>query len=121
MTIQGWIALVITIATIYALIRRYETRLVLLTSGFLMCIIALNPSTMLESAHSAAHVKVLPSPAPVLDRAVYIEGREDYFTRDAELLRAVCEEELEKEIAPRLRAIVPWAAERIVVGAEPSE
>lgn len=48
MTIQGWIALVITIATIYALIRRYETRLVLLTSGFLMCIIALNPMSALN-------------------------------------------------------------------------
>ena len=48
MTLQGWIALVITIATIYALIRRYETRLVLLTSGFLMCIIALNPMSALN-------------------------------------------------------------------------
>lgn len=43
MSVQGYIAVVITLATIYALVRRYETRLMLLTSGLLMCLIALNP------------------------------------------------------------------------------
>lgn len=91
----------------------------LVAQGFGWALI--RPSTMLESAHSAARVKVLASPAPVLDREVYIEGREDYFTREADLLRAVCEETLAEEIAPRLKAIAPWAAQRIVVGAAPTE
>lgn len=48
MSVQGYIAIVVTIATIYALIKRYETRLVLLTSGLLMCFIALDPMSALN-------------------------------------------------------------------------
>ncbi len=38
-----WAAVVVVIATVYALIKRYETRLVLLTSGFVMAFISLQP------------------------------------------------------------------------------
>ena len=48
MSVQGYIAIVVTIATIYALIKRYETRLVLLTAGLLMCFIALDPMSALN-------------------------------------------------------------------------
>lgn len=43
MTFSTWAALFIFIGTIYALIKRYETRLVLLCSGFLMAFISLEP------------------------------------------------------------------------------
>jgi DcuC family C4-dicarboxylate transporter len=38
-----WLALLIVIGAVVALIKRYETRLVLLTAGFLMAIISLDP------------------------------------------------------------------------------
>ncbi len=38
-----WAAVAVVIATIYALIRRWETRLVLLTSGLVMALISLQP------------------------------------------------------------------------------
>ena len=38
-----WVAVAVVIATVYALIRRYETRLVLLTSGLVMAVISLQP------------------------------------------------------------------------------
>ena len=43
MTWTFWVAIICVIATIYALIKRYETRLVLLTSGFVMAFISLQP------------------------------------------------------------------------------
>lgn len=39
-----WIGGLIVVATIYAIVKRYETRLVLLTSGLLMALIALKPN-----------------------------------------------------------------------------
>lgn len=38
-----WVALIITIGAIWALIKRYETRLVLLTAGILMAVISMKP------------------------------------------------------------------------------
>lgn len=38
-----WFAFVVVIATVYALIKRYETRLVLLTAGFVMAFVSLQP------------------------------------------------------------------------------
>lgn len=43
MTYTAWMAVVVVIGTIYALIKRYETRLVLLSAGFLMAILSLEP------------------------------------------------------------------------------
>ncbi len=43
MTILGWIAIGIVILTIAALVKRWETRLVLFTSGLLMCLISFQP------------------------------------------------------------------------------
>ncbi|MFU0842623.1 MAG: Anaerobic C4-dicarboxylate transporter DcuC [Burkholderia sp.] len=42
-TINIWIAVICTIGAIYGLIKRYETRFVLLLSGFLMAILSLKP------------------------------------------------------------------------------
>ena len=44
MTWTVWAAIVIVILTVAALIKRYETRLVLLASGFLMTCLSLDPS-----------------------------------------------------------------------------
>ncbi len=38
-----WIGGLIVIATVYAIVKRYETRMVLLTSGFLMAIVGMKP------------------------------------------------------------------------------
>lgn len=38
-----WMATAVVIATIYALVKRYETRLVLLSAGFLMAILSMKP------------------------------------------------------------------------------
>lgn len=38
-----WAALIVVIGTVYALIKRYETRLVLLTSGLIMCVLSMDP------------------------------------------------------------------------------
>lgn len=43
MTYSFWIAILIVVLAIVALIKRYETRLVLLTAGFAMAIISLKP------------------------------------------------------------------------------
>ncbi len=40
--ILPWIALVVVIATIWALIKRYETRLVLISAGLFLCLISLH-------------------------------------------------------------------------------
>lgn len=38
-----WMAVIVVILTVYALIKRYETRLVLLTAGFVMAILSMKP------------------------------------------------------------------------------
>ncbi len=43
MSITAWIAVLVVIGTIYCLIKRYETRLVLFTAGMLLCCISLDP------------------------------------------------------------------------------
>lgn len=43
MTFAMWGALIVVIGTVWALIKRYETRLVLLTSGLLMTLLSLDP------------------------------------------------------------------------------
>lgn len=43
MTISTWLALVVVILTVVALVKRYESRLVLLCAGFLMAFISLKP------------------------------------------------------------------------------
>ncbi|MFU0842762.1 MAG: hypothetical protein ACFWTZ_09230 [Burkholderia sp.] len=47
-SITVWIALVIVCATVWALIKRYETRFVLLASGFLMAFVSLRPMMAFE-------------------------------------------------------------------------
>ncbi len=48
MSITVWIAIVVVIATVYCLIKRYETRLVLFTAGLLLCCISLKPMAALD-------------------------------------------------------------------------
>ena len=43
MSIQSWVAIAVTLVTVWALIKRYETRLVLLTAGLVMTLIAMDP------------------------------------------------------------------------------
>lgn len=43
MSILSWIAVAVIIATIWALIKRWETRLVLIAAGLFLCIISLEP------------------------------------------------------------------------------
>ena len=43
MTWEMWAALAVVCVTVYGLLKRWETRLVLLTSGFVMCLLSLNP------------------------------------------------------------------------------
>ena len=43
MNITIGLALLVVCATVYALIKRYETRLVLLTAGLVMTLIAMDP------------------------------------------------------------------------------
>ena len=38
-----WMEIAVTIATVWALIKRYETRLVLLTSGLVIALISMKP------------------------------------------------------------------------------
>ena len=48
MTFSAWVALAAVIATIYGLIKRYETRLVLLLAGLVMCCCSLDPMAAFE-------------------------------------------------------------------------
>lgn len=48
MTLTAWIALAVIIVTVWALIKRYETRLVLLGAGLLLCCISLDPMAALN-------------------------------------------------------------------------
>ena len=49
MSILSWVAIVVVILTIVALIKRYETRLVLFTAGLVLCCMSLEPMTALNS------------------------------------------------------------------------
>jgi DcuC family C4-dicarboxylate transporter len=48
MNVTAWIAVVVVIATIYCLIKRYETRLVLFTAGLFLCCVSLKPMDALN-------------------------------------------------------------------------
>ena len=45
MTLLNWVAVIVVILTIAALVKRYETRLVLFTSGLILCCVSLEPMT----------------------------------------------------------------------------
>lgn len=45
MTLLNWVAVVVVILTIAALIKRYETRLVLFTAGLVLCCVSIQPMT----------------------------------------------------------------------------
>lgn len=44
-----WLAIAVTILTVYALIKRLETRLVLFTAGFVLCLVSMDPLSALNS------------------------------------------------------------------------
>lgn len=44
-----WAAVVVVCVTVWALIKRYETRLVLLVSGLVMALLSLDPMMLLSS------------------------------------------------------------------------
>ena len=48
MTLTAWIALAVIIVTVWALIKRYEPRLVLIGAGLLLCCISLDPMAALN-------------------------------------------------------------------------
>ena len=48
MTLTAWIALAVIVVTVWALIKRYETRLVLIGAGLLLCCISLDPMAALN-------------------------------------------------------------------------
>lgn len=48
MSVTAWIAVAVVIATVYCLIKRYETRLVLFTAGLFLCCISLKPMAALD-------------------------------------------------------------------------
>ncbi|MCD8340369.1 MAG: C4-dicarboxylate transporter DcuC [Burkholderiales bacterium] len=48
MSFTAWIALLVILATVYALIKRYEARFVLLTGGLFLCCISLQPMDALN-------------------------------------------------------------------------
>lgn len=48
MTLTAWIALAVIIVTVWALIKRYETRFVLIGAGLLLCCISLDPMAALN-------------------------------------------------------------------------
>ena len=49
MSIQSWVAIAVTLVTVWALIKRYETRLVLLAAGLFLCCISLDPMYGLDA------------------------------------------------------------------------
>lgn len=49
MSLLSWIAVVVICATVYGLIKRWETRLVLIAAGLLLCCISLQPMTALNA------------------------------------------------------------------------
>ena len=48
MSLLEWLAVIVTILTVYALIKRYETRLVLFTAGFVLCLVLMAPLNWTE-------------------------------------------------------------------------
>ena len=48
MSITAWIAVLVTIVTVYCLIKRYETRLVLFVAGMFLCCISMKPMMGLD-------------------------------------------------------------------------
>ena len=60
MSFSAWVALAAVIATIYGLIKRYETRLVLFTAGLFLCCIAMKPMAALDQfAKSMANASLI--------------------------------------------------------------
>ena len=49
MSILSWVAVAVVFATVWALIKRYETRLVLIAAGLFLCCISLAPMTGLNA------------------------------------------------------------------------
>lgn len=49
MSLLEWLAVAVIFLTVYALIKRMETRLVLFTAGFFLCIVSLDPMNALNS------------------------------------------------------------------------
>lgn len=49
MSLLEWLAIAVTILTVYALIKRLETRLVLFTAGFVLCLVSMDPLSALNS------------------------------------------------------------------------
>ena len=49
MTLLSWVALAVVGLTIYALIKRWETRLVLVTAGLFLCLVSCNPMAGLNA------------------------------------------------------------------------
>ena len=49
MSLLEWLAVAVTILTVYALIKRLETRLVLFTAGFVLCLVSMDPLSALDS------------------------------------------------------------------------
>ena len=49
MSLLSWVAVAVVIAAIWALIKRYETRLVLIASGLFLAVVALQPMAALNA------------------------------------------------------------------------
>ncbi len=49
MSVLSWIAVAVIFATIYGLIKRWETRLVLIAAGLFLCCVSLNPMAALNA------------------------------------------------------------------------
>ncbi|HIU83922.1 MAG TPA: C4-dicarboxylate transporter DcuC [Candidatus Aphodousia gallistercoris] len=49
MSLLEWLAVVVVLLSVYALVKRYETRLVLFTAGFFLCLVSLQPLEALNS------------------------------------------------------------------------
>ena len=60
MTLTAWIAIAVILVTVYCLIKRYETRLVLFTAGLFLCCIAMEPMAALDQfAKSMANASLI--------------------------------------------------------------
>ena len=60
MTPTAWIAIAVILVTVYCLIKRYETRLVLFTAGLFLCCIAMSPMAALDQfAKSMANASLI--------------------------------------------------------------
>lgn len=80
MTLTFWAAIAIVIATIYALVRRYETRLVLCISGLVMCAIAMDPMAAFDqfaksmTSGGIDRVNILFAIAPLVPLTILLLG-----------------------------------------------